>query len=557
MRPPRRLAERLRRFLRRRWIAVITTLLVVVPALADLLSAVETAPFHWMAIDVHYYLTIGRNIARTGRFSYDGERATNGFHPLWQLCVAASEFVRERAGLGELGLFLAVLGSVAAVGGATWLLGVTLLRARRLGPSFFSLPVGLYAILVLPLWTFGLGLIEEAGLVHWRLPVFGTPWSYMNGMESGLCLFFFALSLFWATSGAALHSPRAGAYVGAALGAFTLARLDHGLIAAPMLAGHCYLCLRRGGRREAALAAVLAFGVLLAPYLLLNRIYFGSFVPVSGAAKTTFPAFNPEHVDQLRDLARGALTDSPWWLPKVAREAQIVLPALLCALYLLALAARRRRATRLEVLLASAAAGVIALGAYYFCFGLQMHLGYWYFPVSTLLPTLLVVSTRAPRGRWTARWRSAWGVVAAALCLAFFFKFHRHAEYNGDFLWFRQRTVPEVRAHFPEGLPRFIEFDDGVLSYWLDAPAQSFFLALDREGFAARREHRLLELSLARGYHHLAAFQYRPVAYGEDALADWLAWAMNQSPEGFVVEPVFITSDGAFTLVRLREAAAR
>jgi hypothetical protein len=209
MRPPAPAKKRLLRYLQRRWIVAATTALVVVPALVDLLSGIEAAPFHWMSIDTHYYLTIGRNAARTGMFSYDGERPTNGFHPLWQIVIAFTELVRERMGLGQTGLFLAVLASVVAAGGATWLLGMTLLRARRLGPSFALSPVGVYPVLVLPLWIFGLGLMDRAGMQHWKLPVLGTPWSYMNGMESGLTLLLFALSLFLATS------PRRGPAAGA------------------------------------------------------------------------------------------------------------------------------------------------------------------------------------------------------------------------------------------------------------------------------------------------------------------------------------------------------
>jgi hypothetical protein len=550
---------RLLSFLRRRWIAVTTTLLVVAPALVDLLSSIRTAPFHWMAVDTYYYLTIGRNLARTGKFSYDGAHTTNGFHPLWQAFIGLTELVREKAGLGDIGLFLAVLGSVIAVGGATWLLGVTLLRARRLTPGFVLLPVGVYSVLVLPLWIFGLGLIEKARLPHWRLPVFGTLWSYMNGMESGLCLLLFALSLFLATSRSALHSARAGAYVGAALSAFTLARLDHGLIAAPMLAGYCFLCLRRGGRREAAGAAVLAFVALLLPYLLINRFYFGSFMPISGAAKTTFPKWNPEHAHLIKVLFQGELKSSPWWLPNACREAQIVLPPIVSVLYILVCAWRRRRATRLDVLLAFAALGVIALGAYNFCFGLYLHQGYWYFPVSTLLPTLFVLSSRLPRLRSPALamprfspGKVAACAVAAALVLAFFFKYHRHVEYNGDFLRFYQRTVPQVRARYPNGLPKFIEVDDGVLSYWFDTPSQSFLLALDREGFTARREHRFMELSFERGFHHFASFQYRPHDYRPSELSAWLSRAADQPPERFLLEREYVSPDGMFALLRVR-----
>jgi hypothetical protein len=558
VRPAPPLASRLGHALGRRWIALTTTLLVVVPALADLLPAAKTAPFHWMAIDTFYYLTIGRNLGRSGRFSCDGTRSTNGFHPLWQLVVGLTELVRERAGLGEIGLFLAVVASVLAVGGAVWLLGLTLLRARRLHPGFVLLPVGVYPLLVLPLWIFGLGLIERAHKPQWRLPVFGTPWSYMNGMESGLALLLFALSLFLITAPSATRSTKASVAVGAALAAFTLARLDHGLIAAPMLAGHALACLHRGRRREAA-SAIVAFVALLLPYLLINCVYFGAFVPLSGAAKTTFPHFNPEHAKLIGSLFHGKLKTSPWWLPNACREAQIVLPPLLALIYLLVRLARRRSRSRLDGALVFAAVGVISLGAHNFCFGLYLHQGYWYFPVSTLLPTLFLLAARPSRGRLRAlrsprlsRVSALACAAAAVLSLAFFARYHLHAEYNADLLRFHDKTVPEIKARYPQGLPPFIEVDDGVLSYWLDTPAQSFLLALDREGFEARREHRFVELCLSRGISHFASFQYRPQNYRPSTLSAWLGRAADQPPAPFVLEKEYVTSDELFSLMRVR-----
>ncbi len=39
--------------------------------------------------DAFYYLIIARNFAQTGVPTFDGMHATNGFHPLWMLLLAA------------------------------------------------------------------------------------------------------------------------------------------------------------------------------------------------------------------------------------------------------------------------------------------------------------------------------------------------------------------------------------------------------------------------------------------------------------------------------------
>jgi hypothetical protein len=550
--------RRLLRALRRRWIAAGATALIAVPALADLLTGVHTAPFRWIAADVFYYLTVGRNVARTGRFTFDGEHAMNGFHPLWQVCVALLELLRLRAHLGEVAPFLIVLASLFAVAGGAWLVALTFLRQRRASPVLLLMAIGVYPLLVLPLWIRGLRNIVAAGLEGWMFPVFGTPWSYMNGMESGVTILFFALSLHLATSPGARSSPRAAAWVGAALAVFTLARLDHGIIAAAMLAGFAAACLRARSRASAA-SAIAAFVALLAPYLLNNRICFGGFMPTSGAAKTTFPHFNPEHVDKIVQLYHGKYLGSPWWLPVICREAQIVVPPILALIYLVVRAVRWRRTTRLDWMLASAAVGAVGLALYNFAYGKYEGQGFWYYPVSTLLPTLFVATARFPRSprfpriRWTPARRFAALAVAAALTLAFFFGFHRHATYNREFATFFTKTSKVVRAVYPAGLPRFVEVDDGAVSYALDACAEPIVWALDPEAFTARQEHRQAELSHARGFRHLASFAYQPHDRSPGGIQAWAAGSFGQSMARYVVEREYASPDGMFVLVRFEE----
>jgi hypothetical protein len=552
------------RYIERRWIAASVTALVAVPALADLLSGIRTAPFRWLAADVFYYLTVARNVARTGRFTFDGERAVNGYHPLWQVCVALLELLRLRAHLGDVGPFLIVLGSVVAVAAGVWILALTFLRERRSTPLLLLLPTGVYPLLVLPLWIYGLALIVSAKRPTWMLPVFGTPWSYMNGMESGVTILFFALSLSLTTSRKARSSARGGALAGAALAGFTLARLDHGIIAVAMLAGFALSVARARtpGRSAAVAGAALSFTLVLAPYLGCNRLVFGRFMPTSGAAKTSFPELTSDHVERIRQLFTGKLATSPWWLPVACREAQIVLPAILSLIYLAVRATRRRPATALDWMLASAAMGALGLAAYNFCFGLYWGQGYWYFPVSTLLPTLFVAAERWPQISWA---RPTWGsppfprarrrravVLAAVFTVAFFLTLHRHETYGAEFATFYTSTAKEVRAAYPAGLPKFVEADDGIISYALDAQGESHVFALDPEGFAARKEHRLADLSYTRGFRHLASFQYRPRNGSPAGLRGWAAGELDQPMDRYLVEREYVSADGTFFLVRFK-----
>ena len=63
----------------------LTGCIYVLPVLYDLLRHGWERIFTFFAADTFYYLTVARNFARIGLFSFDGEFPTNGFHPLWQV----------------------------------------------------------------------------------------------------------------------------------------------------------------------------------------------------------------------------------------------------------------------------------------------------------------------------------------------------------------------------------------------------------------------------------------------------------------------------------------
>ena len=282
------LVRRLLLATRGRALVALTTALFVAPALADLLGDFRRAPFRWIAADTYFYLTVSRNIARHGIVSYDGQHASNGFHPLWQAWSAGLELLRERLGLGPVGLHLLVWSGVLATGLAIWLLGVTLLAARRLNRAFLGISVGVYAVLAIPFWLVGLKAIAAHGLRGWLMPIFGSLWSYANGMESAFVILSFAFALYLAVARQA-HTYTAGSLaLGGSLAALTLSRLDHGLFAAALFIGFGRLCFRAGVPRRWLLAGV-AFAVPVLSYLLANRYFFGGFVPISGVAKRTAP----------------------------------------------------------------------------------------------------------------------------------------------------------------------------------------------------------------------------------------------------------------------------
>jgi hypothetical protein len=542
---------------RGRALVAVTTALYLAPALVDLLGDFRRAPFRWMAADTFYYLTVSRNIARHGAVAFDGQHASNGFHPLWQLWSAGLELLRERLGLGPIGPHLLVWSGVLLISLAIWFLGLTLLQARRLNRAFLGISVGVYAVLAIPFWIVGLRAIVAHGLRGWLMPIFGSLWSFANGMESALVLLFFALALYLAVARKAHASVAGSLALGGCLAALTLARLDHGLFAAALFIGFGRLCLRAAALRRWLLAGA-AFGVPVAAYLLLNWHFFGSLVPLSGAAKSSFPHVTSDNFVLLRGLLNGSPSWLPsdsgshWWLPGVCRQLQTVLPALLCLFYLV-WSLRKGSRDALCSLLGCAAAAAIALAAYNFCFTQASDQGFWYYPVSTLLPSLFVLAERWPRWRLTALLRLVFASLLATLVTLFFFYWQRHKSYNNAFVTVVEQSSEAARKHYGSALPKLLEIDDGVVGYALDTPATSFMLALDPEGFRAFKQGRLLDLAVARGFDRVASAMYRPNGTQPSDLAYWVGATLRQDVSGFTFEQEFASPDGQLLIVRVRK----
>src|SRR5439155_21617987 len=173
----------------------------------------------------------------------------------------------------------------------------------RLNPLLAILPVGIYAVVIGPLWIAYAVHPAQRNRYEGSLPLYGTLWSYVNGMESALTLLAFGV-LLWLVVARPLHGARTGLVVGAACGLLTLARLDHAIIALGVLAVVWAVAVRQRDRRAGAavLTALVVLGAVIAAYCAWNLAYAGTVLPVSGALKLTFPRPTLGNARQLRTL---------------------------------------------------------------------------------------------------------------------------------------------------------------------------------------------------------------------------------------------------------------
>jgi hypothetical protein len=286
-------------------------------------------------------------------------------------------------------------------------------------------------------------------------------------------------------------------------------------------------------------------------------------MPVSGALKTSFPLVTPIHIQSWLDT---------WAHPRqfnlfvVQREASLVLPALFALAYLAltlritligpSLVLRYRASTHdYDRFLTPTAVGILPLAAYDILYVADGP-GSWYVPVSTLFVSLAVIAV-ADRGQRAVTPTAArlWLGGIALASVAFFVKLHRQIEYHHMYADCFFRDAPSVHRQFAGRPPKFVEMDDGIVSYALDVPAMSAGLALDPEGLDAARGNTLFPVAYERGFKCISSLVYlsaqplltdaSPAAaerYVQGRFAD-------QNISGFDFDVAFVAPSGALAIV--------
>jgi hypothetical protein len=469
----------------------LTIALFLLPIVIDFAVTGRRWSFGWLASDSFYYLTVARNINHGVNISFDGEYLTNGFHPLWQLLSAVvygiSSFLPEWAILAAT-----VLANALMIAVAIWLLGRAL--DGKLPSLFAILPVGFYALLVSPLWIFG----ERFGMRPTDIdegwpPLYGTLWSYANGMESSVVIVGFALAVMLFAR-RDLDDRKNAAWFGLALAVMTLGRLDHGMVAASIL-GCMFVhavCLRR--RVVSVVVAGAAFAAPMALYLAANHHWFHMLLPVSGRLKSSFPHLNQHNLERARDVLAHPLSQG-WY--RSYRIYQMVLPVAAAPLALW-----RIRRDAFDRLLAFAAPGVAALGLYNLFYVELWEQGHWYFPLSTLFVGLVMMRLLS---RVEARWLAP---ACAALCLLMFVKFQHRPPYHQRLADVYFIDAPALRQLYPTP-PKLYEYDDGIVAFSTGFPTLvTKGYTLDPQAFDAYRVGNLTPLALKRGHTRFVSVSY-------------------------------------------------
>ncbi|HEY0759798.1 MAG TPA: hypothetical protein VGD59_11130 [Acidisarcina sp.] len=327
--------------------------------------------------DFFYYLKVAASLVTAGRSTFDGTHLTNGYHPLWMLTLTAL----YRLAPGKtffVALEALTLASVLTVFYLTR--QCLLLRTRN------TLYIDICSVIVA---MFSLTLMRGGMEVTLTLP-----------LALGLLLYRLRPGFVWST--------RQTLIIGLLASLVVLSRLDSGiLVALIFLCDAVYerLPLPALARR----AALYASGAsLIGVYLVINKLVFGSLLPVSAQAKELRHHHLPA-MTAIRSIA----------FPLAPGKLVIVVPSALVLLGLLVTLISPRRTPQLSrerpVLWALTIFPVLHILILSMVSDWQLWLWYFYPFVLLLFAGSLAWAHRAPRDPDAAS--PLWKAAAAVLCL--------------------------------------------------------------------------------------------------------------------------------------------
>lgn len=192
--------------------------------------------------DAYYYLVTAKNIAATGRSTFDGQSLTNGYHPLWMIVLVLQELTVGGS------LMVTFVIEAALLSGGLYLL-------LRRAPRVCALACAAYALPFLVVTT-----------------ILG-----MRGMEFSLFVFAFAALVNLIEK--ARSEGGGGLMIGLVAAAAIGARIDAAVFVGPLLL-MAPLPLRT---RLRALGVLAGLGLVFA---VVSLAIFGAVTPISSAVKS-------------------------------------------------------------------------------------------------------------------------------------------------------------------------------------------------------------------------------------------------------------------------------
>lgn len=508
-------------------VASVITVWLLIPPLVGVNRSGTSALFHFFRQDTFYYLSVAAN-SKTGFYTFDGETPTTGFHPLWQAYLTKLFELAPQDQTFQVhltfwvGFVATVLGYIMA-GLAVYAMTNSKLLAVLMVPGFFNL-------LFLFVFQFA-----------------GSPWSFMNGMESSLTVLFggalfLLLSVHYNDPEA--YENRKGFYVllGIVLSLMFLSRLDD--IFVMVAFALCVLFLSQRPKPERlvnALLLALPTALALSLYLGFNFYQTEMLLPISGTMKAGLAVLsNLDALYKTGSLQGIGRSFVPLvHLSNLYRQIQIYFPVLVAIFFMLILVHGKSKETRRKNIFLIALLVSICFKALYNV--VNVHVNYqgvvWYFVFSMLVINFvgLIILSRA-------YWRFCeFGMpvkIVALATLVLYFAAHVNImtmiAISGETLeykfWNSRGSIStELRNKNPH--TKIVEYEDGIINYALGIPTlHGIGFVVDRGAYEAKKRRKLLEYAYRHGYNTIGSLVYIRLP-NEQMTSSQIEQVLRRSPD--------------------------
>jgi hypothetical protein len=450
-----------------RWISRSITLCLAIGVGRSVLEPLFSHA-SWMTYeedDFFYYLKIAQNLAHGAGSTFNGIVATNGYHPLWFLVLTLFSAFTTKP---KLILFFLSFCTFASTMG-TYFLARALIRRSQSDEVIASALAGYIALYSLHLYRGGMEVILTIPLILAVLLVTQHVDLWKRGMRQSACL-----SLL--------------------VSAMVLSRLDTLLLASLLLLSLLLHPATRGTIQMPQIKGFLLGAMPLALYFASNRVWFHTWLPISGVAKQLKTTHLPSD-----PAFRSLYSKTPFQLANVAVIFLAIM--LLPAIY--------RRLTAIQ----QASYPVVLVFPFLYLLLLSClsdwKLWDWYFYSmrTALCVAFLLLCLWPPIARLVHKPLA--GILATAVILVLIFK--THSTTGGQQQLYE--VAEDVRS-FSESHPGIYAMGDrsGMVAYLLPHPmVQTEGLVMDTGFVADIRQQRPLQTTLARyGVRYYIATTYPP-----------------------------------------------
>jgi hypothetical protein len=249
----------------------LTTLIFAATFSALALALTVEQLTFFVSDDAYYYLNVARNLTHGAGSSFDGINPTNGYHPLWMLCLLPVYWLCGNS--PEWALRMTLVTQVLILAGILWLAWDLY---RRYAGNIIPILVG----------------VAVVGTLFSPLQVM------FNGLETDLVILLVVSIVHadakWTFLGTEQAPARQAAF-GLLLGLLMLARLDEAFLVVGIAIWSLIrkqpnaFAARIGHLLRSYWLTVIVFAAVVAPYFVWNFSQFGHLTPISGTLKATFP----------------------------------------------------------------------------------------------------------------------------------------------------------------------------------------------------------------------------------------------------------------------------